>query len=131
MLPYALSTPTFPFRALVTLASRLPLGGERELALATLMAARLASGLLPSPGLSASGREGRAAGARVWFATLTLPAAVRAPIARLVSAAEEADPARGAAALTEVAAAAGTVLDRAARAELSAVVAALESMGVS
>jgi hypothetical protein len=127
MLPYSLASPTFPFRALAALTGRLPLGGERELALATLMAARLASAAVPPHQLSAPARHSRAAGARVWFSTLTLPAAVRAPIARLLEATVQDDAATIASALTEVVTAAAPVLDRPARAELAGLVGALEA----
>ena len=130
-LPYSLSAPTFPFKALTAVAGRLPIGGEREMALATLMAARLASGLLPPVPLCVSTRESRAAGARVWFSTLTLPASTRAPIARLVDATEGEDPGRVAAAMADVARATTQVLDRRSRAELAAIVAALERPALS
>src|SRR5690349_12491010 len=44
--PYALSSPAFRFRALAVLAGRAPLGGQREVALATYLAARLADDCL-------------------------------------------------------------------------------------
>ena len=130
-LPYSLAAPTFPFKALTAAAGRLPIGGEREIALAALMAARLASGLLPPAPLCISTRESRAAGARIWFSTLTLPAATRAPIARLVDATEGEDRMRVAAAMAEVALAATQVLDRRSRAELEAIVAELERPALS
>jgi hypothetical protein len=128
MLPYSLSTPVFPFRALAALAGRLPLGGERELALAAFMAARLASGSLPPHPLSAAARQHRATAARVWFSTLALLPAARTPIARLVEATEREDPRTTAAALTDVVAIAAPILDRGARTELAELVAALEAI---
>jgi hypothetical protein len=89
------------------------------------MAARLASGFLPASPLSASARVSRAAGARVWFSTLTLPSATRAPIARFVDAAEGNNPAIVGQTLADVAKAFGALLDVASRAELSGIVKAL------
>lgn len=84
--PYALATPRFRFRALAALAGRAPLGGEREVALATLLAARLVIAALPPLALPQGVRETRANGARAWFAALALPAALRQSLARLVDA---------------------------------------------
>jgi len=123
VLLHSLHAPTFPFRALAALAGRAPIGGEREVALAALMAARPATGFLA--GLSSSARVSRASGARVWFSTLTLPSATRAPIARFVDAAEGNDPVIVGQTLADVAKALGALLDVASRAELSAIVKAL------
>ena len=123
--PYSLAAPTFRFRALASLAGRAPLGGEREMALAALMAARLAdASLLPVP-LSGAARASRAAGARVWCSTLTLPAAARIPLARVVDASEHGNAERIGEALTAFAAVAGPMLDAASRAELADLVASL------
>lgn len=125
--PYSLAAPTFRFRALASLAGRAPLGGEREMALASLMAARLGEGLLLEVPLSAAARTGRAAGARVWCSTLTLPAAARIPLARVVDASENGDPAQVAEALSTFAAMAGPVLDGASRSELADLVTSLRT----
>jgi hypothetical protein len=45
--PYALETPVFRFKALVSHAGRAALGGDREIALACFAVARLGLGLLP------------------------------------------------------------------------------------
>jgi hypothetical protein len=89
--PYALAAPRFPFRALAALAGRSPLGGEREVALATLLAARLVMGALPPQPLPQGVRATRANGARAWLASLALPAALRQAFARLVDATAAAD----------------------------------------
>ncbi len=81
-LPYALEALQFRFPALAALAGRLPLGGGREVALAALMTARLARGLLPDDTLPAVDRASRAAAAKVWLASLALPQATRAPFVR-------------------------------------------------
>jgi hypothetical protein len=88
--PYALASPRFRFRALAALVGRSPLGGEREVALATLLAARLVVGTLP-PALPQSVRITRANGARAWFAALALPAQLRQSLTRLLDATTSVD----------------------------------------
>ena len=95
------------------------------MALATLMAARLAEGTLPPCPLAAPTRRARGVGARVWFSTLTLPAATRAPIARLVEATEGASRGAVAEALAAFAEIATPSLDPASRAEIADLVATL------
>src|SRR5688500_19769849 len=68
--PYALHPTRFPCRALAARAGRAALGGEREVALACWLAARLALGLLPPEAVPAPLREVRAAAARGWLANL-------------------------------------------------------------
>jgi hypothetical protein len=123
--PFSLDAPAFRFRALAMLAGRAPLGGEREMALAALMAARLAEGLLPGAALSPTARQSRASGARVWLSTLTLPAATRMPLARLVEATEGENRNTVAEALTVFAGIASSMLDPASRTEISELLAAL------
>jgi hypothetical protein len=82
--PYALATTTFRFPALAALAGRAPLGGHREVALATYLAARLVHDMLPDRGISPAVRTERAASARTWLSTLALPAAVRPALTKLV-----------------------------------------------
>lgn len=89
--PYALTTPRFRFRALAALVGRSPLGGEREVALATLLAARLVVGVLPPAPLPQSVRITRANGARAWFAALALPATLRQTLTRLLDATTSVD----------------------------------------
>ena len=83
-LPYALDPLRFPFPALASLAGRLPLGGGREVALAALMTARLAQGVTTGETLQLGERVTRAAAAKVWLASLALPATTRVPFARCV-----------------------------------------------
>lgn len=80
--PYSLRALDFPFPALAALAGRLPLGGGREIALAALTAARLAVAMLDPDPLPPADRTARAAAARVWLASLALPAPMRAPFTR-------------------------------------------------
>jgi hypothetical protein len=89
--PYALTTPRFRFRALAALVGRSALGGDREVALATLLAARLVVGALPAQPLPQGVRITRANGARAWFAALALPTALRQSLARLVDATASVD----------------------------------------
>ena len=123
--PFSLTAPAFRFRALALLAGRAPLGGEREMALAVLMAARLADGVLPPTPLSAAARRGRGVGARVWFSTLTLPAATRVPLARGVEATEGESRAQVADALAALIEIARPLLDSPSRAEIADLLTAL------
>ncbi|MDB4905850.1 MAG: hypothetical protein JWO05_634 [Gemmatimonadetes bacterium] len=116
--PYALATPVFRFRALASLAGRAPLGGEREVALACYMAARLAQDSVVGPVLPDSVREARAQGARHWLAAMTLPAAMRVPLARLVEATAGGDRATVRTALQAVTDVTASQLDSAAHSEL-------------
>ncbi len=85
-LPYGLEPLAFPFPALAALAGRLPLGGGREVALAALQAARLAHGVRTTVALSVADRVARASSAKVWLASLALPANTRVPFARCIDA---------------------------------------------
>ncbi len=123
--PFSLDAPAFRFRALAFLAGRAPLGGEREMALAILMAARLAEGMLPPFPLVQATRRARGVGARVWFSTLTLPAATRNPLARLVEATEGMSRAAAGEALAAVADIAKPMLDSASRVEITELITAL------
>src|SRR5262245_54071178 len=67
--PYALASTPFRFPALAALAGRAPLGGQREVALATYLAARLAHDTLPERAVSPTTRTERAANARTWLST--------------------------------------------------------------
>jgi hypothetical protein len=116
--PYALVTPAFAFRALAVLAGRAPLGGPRETALATLVAARLALGSAPPTPLAAAARRARAEAGRLWLSSVTVPAAVRSAIARLVDASGGDDPRAVIAALAKVTDVTAPHLTRNARSEL-------------
>jgi hypothetical protein len=103
------------------LAGRLPLGGGREVVLALLAVARLASGLLPPDRLPLEDRQARSAAARIWLASLALPAALRVPLARVIDA-TTAGTMPTAGALRAVGAAAGGYLDGAASLEIERLV---------
>ena len=76
----------FPFRALAARAGRAPLGGDREVALAVLMVARLAGDAVGPHALGAAERAERAAAAKSWLASLAVPARVRPALARAIDA---------------------------------------------
>lgn len=104
--PYVVSPTRFPFRALAEQAGRAPLGGAREVALACLLAARMAAAAPDAAALPAAARRERVASARAWLATVALPTALRTPLARLAELSVRADAAAIAAALASVLAAA-------------------------
>jgi hypothetical protein len=122
---------TFRFAALATLAGRAPIGGQREVALATYVVARLAYDAVPDRMLPLAIREERATAARNWMASLTLPQTVRAPLIKLIdrSAADGAE--ASAAAVRGVLASASSYLNAASRAELTNLAEALESQAVA
>jgi hypothetical protein len=119
--PYALSVPPFRFPALAALAGRGQLGGDREVALAAFVTARLVVGVLPPNPLSAPARTARATAGRQWLASLALPAAVRAPFTRAIEATATTDRAALATAFRAAIAAAAPALDTGSRAELEAI----------
>jgi hypothetical protein len=123
--PYSLTAPSFPFRALATLAGRAPTGPEREVVLGCYMAARLAAGALPRLRFGLDGRAARAAAARGWFAALALPATTRIPFARLVDATAGGSTEEVAGALATVGEVTARALDDGARAELDQLIQAL------
>jgi hypothetical protein len=97
------------------------------MALAALMAARLADGLLLVTPLSPSARASRAAGAKLWCSTLTLPVPARAALGRVVDATEIGERPKVAEVLAAFATVAGAVLDAPSRAELADLVTALNA----
>jgi hypothetical protein len=115
--PYALEPTPFRFPALASLAGRASLGGDREVVLATYLAARLAHDALPHRELTLELRAERAASAKTWLATLALPATTRSAIVALIEA-SGGDSAAVAPAIRGVLGATTNRLDRASRAEL-------------
>lgn len=89
---YALASPSFRFRAVIALADKLPLGGDREVALATWLAARLLWGMgAPGrPELDGVVRT-RAAATRQWGQSLTLPVPARNAFHQTIDAAARGD----------------------------------------
>jgi hypothetical protein len=125
--PYALTGTEFPFRALAALAGRAPLGGAREAALATLLAARLAEAMLPPVSLSVTARRTRADGARHWLTSIALSSPIRAAVSRLVDVTATDDPHGAAMALARVTEVTAPHLDRGARLELERLMNRLKS----
>jgi hypothetical protein len=125
--PYSLAPTRFRFPALAALAGRAPLGGKREVALATYLVARLAQDAIPDRALPQVARAERAGSAKGWLATITLPAAVRTSLARAIEA-SSGDPASLATGLRAVMAVTATHLDLGARSELSQLAAALAAV---
>ena len=120
--PYSLAPPVFRFRALAALAGRAALGGERETALAVLLAARLAVTLLPPDTLAPEARAERANAARTWLSSLALPAGVRPALTRVIDASAGDSTAAVGAALEKAADSVAKLLDAASNAELAALV---------
>ncbi len=116
--PYTLVAPAFGFRSLAALAAKAALGGPRETALATLIAARLAAGAAAPFSLAPPIRVGRAEAARVWLSSVALPAPVRAAITKLVDASAGNDEKSLLSALAKVTDVTAPVLNRGARSEL-------------
>ena len=124
---FALAPTVFRFRALAALAGRLPLGGEREVAMATFVAARLAGGAVGGQSLTEEVRKARAAGARQWMGALTLPAATRSAVIQLAEASANGDREGLAGCVERIAAQAAAVLDVSSRGELRLLAAALRA----
>jgi hypothetical protein len=81
---YSLSQSEFPYRSLAALAGRAPIGGTREVALATLVAARLASSAVGPGLLPTSTRVARARSARNWLLSMSLPQNARNAVLRVI-----------------------------------------------
>lgn len=117
----------FRFRALATLAGRLPLGGERELAMALLVGARLADGCTSREPLAAELRKARGQGARHWMGTLTLQAAARTAAQQVADASGGESRESVATALERLATFVAPLLDPPSRAELKQLLALLRA----
>jgi hypothetical protein len=120
--PFALSPASFRFPALASLAARSALGAGREAALATLLTARVAEGVLTLP---RAARAERATAAAQWLGTSCPDARIRAACIAVVEATAD-DPREPLArALTRVIDANAAHLDVASKAELTALVRAV------
>jgi hypothetical protein len=123
--PYALSTHDFPFRHLVSLAGRAPIGGAREVALACFVAARLAADHGDGNIEEESARASRCAAAKTWLGTLALPAPVKASVGRCAEATVVGTRNDVSREISALAATSATYLDAPSRAELDALAVAL------
>ncbi len=123
MLPFAVPPIRFPFRALAARVGRAPLGGEREVAMAALMVARLSCDAIGARATDVKQREERATAAKSWLASIAVPARARPVLARALDATAR-DGAAVAAAIDELVKIAGAWLDEPSMAELRAITAA-------
>jgi len=84
--PFALAAPFFRFKALASHAGRAALGGDREVALACFVAARLAVSLLPPYLLAPADSAARIASTRQWLASLALSSHARVAMVSVIDA---------------------------------------------
>jgi hypothetical protein len=84
--PFAVPPIRFPFRALAARAGRAPLGGEREVAMAVLMVARLSCDAVGNGAVPEEQRRERATAAKAWLASVAVPARARPALARALDA---------------------------------------------
>lgn len=129
--PYALEPLSFRFAALAALAGRAPIGGQREVALATYVVARLAHDAAPSRLLPIGVRTDRAAAARNWLAAVTLPQAVRPPLVRVIDRSAGESATAVAAAVRSVISVTASYLNPAARFELAKLADLLEAQAIA
>lgn len=115
----------FRFPAVAALAGRAPLGGQREVALGTFLAARLALDTLPDRGLTPASRVDRALQARTWLSTMTLPSAVRSALLHVIDASTQ-EPAAAAEAVRALLGATASFLDARSKTELERLATALD-----
>ena len=90
----------FRFRALAACAGRASLGGDREIALACLVAGRIASALLPPYTIAAADTRARSTAAKHWLSSLSLPTPVRSALSHLADAVASGNRTASASALT-------------------------------
>ena len=102
------------------------------MALGCFMAARLAADRAgPNGELSDDGRAARAAAARSWLGTLTLPLPVRAPLTRCIDCSSVASAAALSGEIEALRDACASFLDAGSRAELDALAEALRDVATS
>ncbi|MEP6506821.1 MAG: hypothetical protein ABJC63_01245 [Gemmatimonadales bacterium] len=116
--PFALATPGFRFKALASHAGHAAIGGDREVALACFVAARLIAGMLPPLSISSVDSVARSAAARQWLSSLSVPALTRAAVSAAIEAASNGDPSAGRQAVKMLIEAVGPRLDLASVNEL-------------
>jgi hypothetical protein len=117
--PFALTTPSFRFRALASRAGRASLGGDREVALACFVSARLIAGLIAPYSIVPGDAATRAAGARVWLASQSLPVQTRTGVVAAIAAVASSNRRAASKALRMLIDAGKTQLDPASLAELT------------
>jgi hypothetical protein len=82
--PYAVAPTEFRFPALAALAGRAQLGGDREVALAMYVTARLVQDSVGAGCLGDAARLERAANAKTWVSSFALPGPARQSIIHLI-----------------------------------------------
>lgn len=127
--PFALDTPTFSFKALAALASRASIGSARDIAIVAFTTARMAEEVRPG-GLGLEERQARAAAARKWITTISLPEPTRKAFLDLISATEQ-DGLTTAGALRRVIEVTGPQLDPGGRSELERLAREVEAQTVA
>lgn len=125
--PYAVPTVEFPLRALAAHVSRQPIGGPREVALVTFLAARLVRDSCDPRETPVLSRRTRANAARSWIGPLNVAPSVRGAFLRLVQSYEDAASHQIREAMTELIASAGPGLDSSARIELKRLLSLVEA----
>ena len=116
--PFALAAPFFRFKALASHAGRAALGGDREIALACFVAARLSVSLLPPYLLAPADSAARIASTRQWLASLALSAPVRVAMVAVIDAVSSGNRRGTVSALSSLIEASVRQLDQASVAEL-------------
>jgi hypothetical protein len=117
---FALTTPTFRFRALATLSGRASLGGDRETLVACIQLGRLCAGILPPYELTREQVLERTENTKQWLSSLAIPSGVRSTAFGIFGALSGLDRARSAIAFADLVKAAAGQLDEASTAELNA-----------
>jgi hypothetical protein len=115
---FALATPHFRFRALAAFAGRASIGGDREIAMACLVAGRLVATMLAPFRFSSSDTRTRSAAAKQWMGSLSLPAPVRAPLTQVADAVSAGNPASVATAIEKLVAVVSGKIDDASVGEM-------------
>lgn len=122
---FALATPRFRFRALAACAGRASLGGDREVAMACLVAGRLAAGMLAPYTITPSEAKARSVAAKQWLASLSVPSTIRGALVEVADAVASGSKTSAAATLTVLITVAARSLDEAAATELRTMIADL------
>ncbi len=122
---FALATPHFRFRALAAFAGRASLGGDREVAMACLVAGRLASGMLAPYDIPVPDARARSTAAKQWLSALSLPLVIRTSLVHVADAVASGDPSAAGTAIERMLEAVSSNIDEASATELRALAAEL------
>lgn len=123
--PYVLDTPAFRFSRLAAHVGRAPVGGRREVALATYLVARMVHDMSAERGVAPPLRRERATAAKGWLSSVALPTPTRTALVELLSA-TGGDPADAIPLLRRVIAVTAPSLDAGARLDLERLATSLE-----